>query len=236
MAAKVRIGTVVEQDRFRREDMLAMTPEERIMTLIRLRNRQFGAVSSPIRDSGIVSIRTIDQHLAPEIRLMTPDAKMPDISPDMRDFLELLIKHDVQFALCGVFAVTYYGFIRTTMDIDILVYPSATNASRIMLALAEFGFGNAGIEPSAFENPGTVITLGAQPNQIDLLTSMSTEGADAVFADLHVTEIWGMRIPVVSRHSLLRAKKEAGRPKDRIDYEELVALSPGNLQHQAPRE
>lgn len=156
---------------------------------------------------------------------MTPQDQMPDISPDMRDFLELLIKHGVQFALCGGFAVTYYGFIRTTMDIDILVYPSAGNAARIMQALAEFGFGNAGITSSAFESPGAVITLGAQPNQIDLLTSMSTESADAIFADLHVTEIWGLRIPVVSRRSLLQAKKEAGRPKDRIDYEELTALA-----------
>lgn len=156
---------------------------------------------------------------------MTPAAFMPDISPDMRDFLELLTKHGVQFALCGGFAVTYYGFIRTTMDIDILVYPSAANAARIMQALAEFGFGNAGIAPSAFESPGAVITLGAQPNQIDLLTSMSTESADAIFADLHLAEIWGMRIPVVSRRSLLQAKKEADRPKDRIDYEELTALA-----------
>ena len=155
---------------------------------------------------------------------MTQSAKMPDISPDMRDFLELLIKHGVQFALCGGFAVSYYGFIRMTMDIDILVYPSTANAACIMQALAEFGFGNAGITPALFENPGAVITLGAQPNQIDLLTSMSTESADAIFADLHLTEIWGMRIPVVSRRSLLQAKKEAGRPKDRIDYEELTAL------------
>lgn len=156
---------------------------------------------------------------------MTQAAKMPGISPDMREFLELLIKHDVQFALCGGFAVTYYGFIRTTMDIDILVYPSAANAARIMQTLAEFGFGNAGIAPSTFESPGAVITLGAQPNQIDLLTSMSTEHADAIFADLRITEIWGMRIPIVSRRSLLQAKKEAGRPKDQIDFEELTVLA-----------
>lgn len=156
---------------------------------------------------------------------MTQAKQMPDISPDMHDFLELLIKHGVQFALCGGFAVSYYGFIRTTMDIDILVFPSADNAARIMQALAEFGFGKAGIMPSAFERPGAVITLGAQPNQIDLLTSMSTEAADAIFADLQRAQIWGMTIPVVSRRSLMQAKKEAGRPKDRIDYEELTALS-----------
>ena len=65
IAAKVRVGTVGDQDRFRRADMLAMTPAERIMTLIRLRNSQFGAVSRPIRDSGIVSYRTFEQHILP---------------------------------------------------------------------------------------------------------------------------------------------------------------------------
>ncbi len=65
ITAKVRMGTVGDQDRFRREDMLAMTPAERIMTLIRLRNRQFGSVSLPIRDSGIVSYRTFERHVLP---------------------------------------------------------------------------------------------------------------------------------------------------------------------------
>jgi len=64
IAARVRIGMVEEQDRFRREDMLAMSPEERILTLIRLRNRQFGATAEPIRNSGIVSFRTFEQHVA----------------------------------------------------------------------------------------------------------------------------------------------------------------------------
>jgi len=149
---------------------------------------------------------------------------MQDISPDMRDFLGLLLKYDVRFALCGGFAVTYYGFIRTTMDIDLLVHPSVENAKRIMQALEEFGFGDADIPASSFETTGTAITLGSQPNQIDLLTSMSSESPDSVFAELQVAQLWDMHVPVVSRQSLLRAKREAGRPKDRIDYEELIAI------------
>jgi len=46
-----------------------------------------------------------------------------------------------------------------------------------------------------------------------------------LFSDLHVADIWGMRIPIVSRRSLLQAKKETNRPKDRIDYEELIAMT-----------
>jgi len=59
IATRVRIGNVEDQDQFRREDLLAMTPEERIMTLVKLRNRQFGAVSKPVRDSGVVSYRRL---------------------------------------------------------------------------------------------------------------------------------------------------------------------------------
>ena len=155
---------------------------------------------------------------------MNKNSLMPDISPDMHDFLQLLLKHNVQFALCGGFAVTYYGFIRTTMDIDILIYPTAPNADVLMQALTEFGFGNAGIDTSIFEQPGAVVTLGAQPNQIDLLTSMSSEPLDAIFATCKMADIWGMKIPVVSRESLMRAKQESARPKDLIDLDELNNL------------
>ncbi len=150
---------------------------------------------------------------------------MQDISPDMRELLRLLLQHKVKFALCGGFAVSYYGFIRTTMDLDILIYPSTENAVQTMQALAAFGFGGAGIPETSFTRNGAVVTLGVQPNQIDLLTSISSESKDGVFADLQFAELWGMRIPVISRRALLRAKQEAGRPKDRIDFDELTRIS-----------
>jgi hypothetical protein len=60
IATRVRIGKIEDQDQFRRADLLAMTPEDRIMTLVELRNSQFGAVSRPVRNSGIVSYRRLD--------------------------------------------------------------------------------------------------------------------------------------------------------------------------------
>jgi hypothetical protein len=60
----VRIGSIADQDQFRRQDTLAMSPSERIEALIHIRNIQFGAISRPIRNSGMVSYRTFPQHLA----------------------------------------------------------------------------------------------------------------------------------------------------------------------------
>lgn len=59
IAKLVRIGVVSDQDAFRRQDVLAMTPSERLMCLIRLRDRQFGAQASPIRGACAVAYRDL---------------------------------------------------------------------------------------------------------------------------------------------------------------------------------
>ena len=60
MIAKIaRIGSVAGQDALRRQDMLAMTPSERVVLLIELRDHQFGPVSRPIRGSGAVRYRAL---------------------------------------------------------------------------------------------------------------------------------------------------------------------------------
>jgi hypothetical protein len=55
IAKRIRIGAVSDQDTLRRHDRLTMTPSERIMCLIRLRDRQFGATVSPVRGDRVVT-------------------------------------------------------------------------------------------------------------------------------------------------------------------------------------
>ncbi len=130
--------------------------------------------------------------------------------------------------MCGGFAVAHYGFIRATMDFDLLVLPDIRNAQNIMAALREFGFGDAGISEEAFWEPGIAVTLGAQPNQIDLLTSMSSKATSKIIAGAQSVKIKGLKMNVVSFEDLLFAKKESKRAKDRIDVEELLKLQQGN--------
>lgn len=151
---------------------------------------------------------------------------MLDISADLKELLRLLIKHRVRFAVCGGHAVAFYGFIRATMDLDILILPEPENATRLMRALDEFGFGKAGIPEAAFRREGSVVSLGAQPHQVDLLTSISKMPTAAILDASQEVELWGMTLRVISVQDLLRAKKEAGRAKDQIDYHELRALHP----------
>lgn len=147
---------------------------------------------------------------------------MAAISDDIRDFLLLLNRHGVEYAICGGHAVAFHGYSRLTMDVDILIKPSPENAARLAVALGEFGFGNAGIPFDAFAVEGTAVSLGVQPNQIDLLTSMSSQSTAEVFTHLAEGRLAGVPVRIVGAEDLLRAKQEAGRPKDLVDAAELV--------------
>ena len=59
MTVRVRTSPVEGHERFRREDILAMTPSERMMCMFRLLNRRAGPDARPLRGSGIVSFRTL---------------------------------------------------------------------------------------------------------------------------------------------------------------------------------
>ncbi|MCC5849942.1 MAG: hypothetical protein JJU29_17790 [Verrucomicrobia bacterium] len=143
------------------------------------------------------------------------------LSDDMKDLLRIFNRRNVSYAICGGFAVAKHGFVRMTLDLDLLIDPSTENAEKVLAALVEFGFGSAGIELHHLTAPSTAITLGAQPNQIDLLTKMSSASTREVLGNAESTDLDGIPVRVVSKSDLLQAKREANRPKDRIDLEEL---------------
>ncbi len=68
------------------------------------------------------------------------EMQLPD---DFREFLKLLNSHKVEYLLTGGFAVSYYGYPRATNDIDVWVARTERNASKLVAALDEFGFGTA---------------------------------------------------------------------------------------------
>jgi len=149
---------------------------------------------------------------------------MNDLTRDFKDFLQLLEKHKVKFLICGGHAVGFYGYPRLTMDFDILIYPSKANAEKIMAALNEFGFGKAGIPLEAFLREGTAVTLGAQPNQIDLLTSVSAQPAVEIFKNAVQGKLEDFNVLFISKNDLINAKKSSSRLKDRADAEELEKM------------
>ena len=147
---------------------------------------------------------------------------------DMRELLRLFQKYGVEYVLVGGFAVNYYGYVRITQDVDFLVFPSPENAERTMQALNEFGFGSAGIPQECFENPGTAVHLGTEPNRIDLLTKLKGVSNTTIFAGATSIEFAGVWVNIISLEHLVEAKQNSDRVRDLADVDELLKINREN--------
>ena len=139
----------------------------------------------------------------------------------MKDLIRILNEKNVAYALVGGFAVNYYGYIRTTQDIDFLVYPSLNNADKMMEALSLFGFGKAGIPKEYFTKENAAVHIGVEPNRIDFLTSLKGLDNDTIFENLQNAEIENISVKIISLPDLIKVKKYSKRLKDKADAEEL---------------
>jgi predicted nucleotidyltransferase len=139
----------------------------------------------------------------------------------MKELITLFEHHEVAYALVGGFAVNYYGYVRMTQDIDLLIYPSKENATKIKKCLEAFGFGQADIPFEYLERSGSAIHLGVEPNRIDLLTHLRGISNDHIFKNIKKVSIDGTFVNIIALNDLLTAKRNSERLKDQADAEEL---------------
>lgn len=148
---------------------------------------------------------------------------------DHLDLLELLNEHDVEYLLVGGVAVNYYGYSRSTGDIDLLFRRDDDNANRIYAALTEFfGDGLPGLsEPGDLLDPGLILQFGVPPHRIDLMNEISGVDFETVWANRLEESIEGrdISIPIIRLDDLIANKQASGRAKDIDDYEYLRDIS-----------
>jgi len=63
-----------------------------------------------------------------------------------KNLLERLIKANVKFLIIGGYAVNYYGYNRTTGDLDIWIKPDNFNKEKLIHVLEELGFSKDGLQ------------------------------------------------------------------------------------------
>lgn len=143
------------------------------------------------------------------------------LQKDLREFIELLSALEVRFVIVGAFAVAYHGYFRYTSDIDIFVDSSVENATRILRAVDQFGFGDLKLKAEDFTQDDQVIQLGVAPNRIDVMTFLSGVSFDEVWSSRELGELDGLSVPFISREMLKRNKVACGRNRDLADLEYL---------------
>ena len=144
-----------------------------------------------------------------------------NLQKDLREFLELLNSHKVDFVVVGAHAVAFHGYPRYTGDIDFLVRSTLDNAQRVVSVLTTFGFEDAAALTESLMQPEKVIQLGRPPNRIDLLTSISGVDFDEVWSTSVAGDIDGVPVRFIGREALLKNKRASGRLKDLADVEEM---------------
>ncbi len=144
-----------------------------------------------------------------------------EVQPDFRDLLALFNKHQVEYIIVGGYALAFHGAPRYTGDIDIFVRLNPLNASHIMAALDEFGFGSAGLTAADFQKTNTVVQLGVPPVRVDVITSITGVSWEEAFANRAVGKYGDLSVNYIGRGQFISNKKATGRKKDLADLEAL---------------
>jgi len=141
---------------------------------------------------------------------------------DTEGLLKLLKEHRVDFVIIGATAFPVYGYVRVTLDIDIFIKPTETNADRAWQALKKFGYDVSDIKKD------------------DLLKKKLLIRQYAVETDIHpfvkgisFGQVWKNKVKAkfgdtfvyfASLGDLIKMKRAAGRPKDIEDLKYLKKL------------
>jgi len=143
------------------------------------------------------------------------------LNSDYKDILSILSEKKVKFLLVGAYAMAVHGYPRSTMDIDLWVYPDPDNALLVLQALETFGAPIQNLMSEDLQKEGLIFQIGIAPRRIDILTSIDGLKFEEAFARSRQITIEEIPIHVLSIPDLIINKRATGRTKDLADAETL---------------
>jgi len=161
------------------------------------------------------------------------------------DILRALGDADVRFVLVGGFAVQLHGFVRTTIDVDIVLAMDSINLERFISVARVFGL--APVIPVPLEaladaekieqwhrEKGMLAFALREPqiggSVIDVLVRPEVQ-FDQLLANAVDVQLFDRDLKIASIDDLLVMKRAANRLKDRIDIEALEKIKRGEDPH-----
>ena len=140
---------------------------------------------------------------------------------EWKEFLKLMISYDVRYMLVGGIAVGYYGYPRTTGDIDLWVDNSAENGKAVGGVLREFGLEVSANFHATFLRPGKVFRIGFPPLRIEVLTGISGVDFNECYLRRGKAKFDEIEVDIIHLEDLKSNKKASARTNDLDDLANL---------------
>lgn len=147
---------------------------------------------------------------------------MATLLDELSELISALEENGVEYAVCGGLSLAIYGFVRATVDIDVLI--RAESLENTYKVAAENGFDIRGMDVSFKERAVEIrrvskIDDDGEVLSLDLL--LVTPQVEDVWATRETIDFLGKKLWVVSRDGLIKMKRLAGRPQDLADITRL---------------
>ena len=143
------------------------------------------------------------------------------LNQDFREFIQSLNANQVRYLVVGGYAVALHGYPRYTKVMDIWIDMTPENATRIIKALEQFGFGSLGLRKEDFLEQDTIIQLGYPPRRIDILTTVPGVIFDDCYVTKNVVVLNDIPVDFIDLENLKESKRATGRAQDLADLENL---------------
>jgi hypothetical protein len=134
----------------------------------------------------------------------------------------LLNKHGAKYLVVGARACWLHGYIRATIDVDILIPEDVENHSRVIAALSELAE-RAAAELTPKDFIDNVVVKIADEVEVDVSTHAWSVTYDEAKNSALRRRIDAVEVPYVDLQMLIRSKS-THRAQDKIDIERLRAI------------
>ena len=141
--------------------------------------------------------------------------------PAFKELLKSFNAEKVRYLLVGGYAVIFHGHPRSTIDLDLWVEPSESNAESIRTACEAADIFIPLVAFESLKTPNQVIRVGVEPLRVDLITTLPELEFTACWGKRKLMVVDGIEVPVIDLASLRVTKKASGRFQDLADLENL---------------
>jgi predicted nucleotidyltransferase len=157
------------------------------------------------------------------LSLLRNSKELVKINSDFKDLLRLFVDESVRFLVVGGYAVIKYTEPYYTKDLDIWIEASPENAKRALRALTRFGAPTGGVTLEELTDPDLIYQIGIEPVRIDVMAAVPGLTFASAWKNRTVADFDSVTVPVLSLDDALASKQAAGRPKDLLQVEQLLA-------------